>query len=72
MPKTGGTVTPAAPKKPSAKSAAAPTVNGSTLEIKDSRTSKTYTIPVADDAIRATELKNIKTADPDNHGLVSY
>jgi citrate synthase len=72
MPKTGTTVAQAAPKKTSAKSSPAPKAQGSTLEIKDSRTGKSYTIPIADEAIRAVELKNIKTADPDNHGLVSY
>src|SRR2546423_103540 len=46
--------------------------SGSALEIKDTRTSKTYTIQVADDAVRATELKKIKTDDPDDLGLVSY
>ena len=71
MPKTGATAMPAPPGKDPAKSPPA-AVQGSVLEIKDSRTSKTYTIPVADEAIRAVELKNIKTSDPDNHGLVSY
>ncbi|MEP6549790.1 MAG: citrate/2-methylcitrate synthase, partial [Gemmatimonadales bacterium] len=46
--------------------------SGSALEIKDSRTGKTYTIPVADAAIRATALRDIKTSEPDDHGLVSY
>src|SRR5437870_7477954 len=57
---------PAAPATP----AAAP--SGSALEIKDTRTNKTYTVPIADDAIRAPDLKKIKTADPDDLGLVSY
>ncbi len=46
--------------------------SGSALEIKDSRTNKTYTIAVADEAIRATALRDIKTNDPDDHGLMSY
>jgi citrate synthase len=77
MPKTGSTAAPAAPKKSSPKptprpaGSAAPAA-GSALEIKDSRTNKTYTIPVADEAIRATDLKKIKTDQPDNPGLVSY
>jgi citrate synthase len=50
--------------------AAAP--SGSALEIKDSRTNKSYTVPVAESAIRATELKKIKTEAPDDPGLVSY
>jgi len=57
---------PAAPATP----AAAP--SGSALEIKDTRTNKTYTVPITDDAIRAPDLKKIKTDDPDDLGLVSY
>jgi citrate synthase len=83
MPKTGSTAPPAPPKKNNAKPApatparasakppaAAP--SGSALEIKDTRTSKTYNVPVADGAIRATELKKIRTNDPDDTGLMSY
>ncbi len=72
MPKTGTKVAPAAPKKAPPKSAPTAPAKGNVLEIKDSRTNKTYTIPVADEAIRAVELKNIKTDEGDNHGLVSY
>jgi citrate synthase len=87
MPKSGTTAPPRKnTAKPAAapKSAPAPARNsakppapaaapaGSGLEIKDSRTNKTYTIPVADAAIRATELKKIKTDEPDDLGLVSY
>ena len=32
-----------------------------TLEIQDSRTDKTYNIPIADGAIRASDLKQVKT-----------
>ncbi|HET9635234.1 MAG TPA: citrate synthase [Gemmatimonadaceae bacterium] len=46
--------------------------NGEALEIKDSRNNKTYSVPIADCAIRATELKKIKTDDPNDSGLVSY
>jgi citrate synthase len=83
MPKTGSTAPRAATKKNTAKPgpaiaagnsarppAAAP--SGSALEIKDTRTSKTYSIPVVECAIRATELKKIKTDDPNDSGLVSY
>ena len=42
------------------------------LQVTDNRTSKTYTIPVSECAIRATELKKLKTDDPDDVGLVSY
>ncbi|MEO8911173.1 MAG: citrate/2-methylcitrate synthase, partial [Gemmatimonadaceae bacterium] len=75
MPKTGTTAAPPAPKKDAAKSPRPPSVatpGGSALEIKDTRTSKTYTVPVADDAIRAVELKKIRTDDPDDTGLMSY
>ena len=62
MPKTGTSAAPAAPKKDSAKSppsAGAPAQAGSALEIKDNRNNRTYTIPVAEGAIRAVELKKI-------------
>jgi citrate synthase len=75
MPKTGTSAAPAAPKKNTDKSppsAAASGTSGSALEIKDNRTTRTYTIPVAEGAIRATELKKIKTDSPDDNGLVSY
>jgi citrate synthase len=84
MPKTGTTARPAAPKKNNTKPAAAaparapakppasPTASGAALEIKDTRTSKTYSVPMAEGAIRATELKKIKTDDPNDSGLMSY
>ena len=83
MPKTGSTAPPAPPKKNTAKPAAAAPVrgsaeppaaapSGSALEIKDTRTSKTYKVPVADGAIRAVDLKKIKTDAPDDSGLMSY
>jgi citrate synthase len=83
MPKTGTTARPA-PKKNTAKPAsAAPARNakpsavpspssGNALEIRDTRTSKSYNVPIADGAIRAPELKQIKTNDPDDNGLMSY
>ncbi len=60
--------------KPSAPVAPAPdaAASGSTLEIKDTRTNRTYSVPIAENAIRAPELKKIKTNDPDDVGLVSY
>ncbi len=42
-----------------------------TLEIKDSRTGKSYTIPIADGAIRASDLQQLHVA-ADDHGLLSY
>jgi citrate synthase len=41
-----------------------------TLDITDSRTSKEYHVPIADGAIRATDLRPI--VGPENEGLVSY
>ena len=84
MPKTGTTARPAPSKKSTAKPAAAaptaasikpsvaPASKTSGLEIKDNRTGKTYNVSVAEGAIRATELKKIKTDDPDDSGLLSY
>ncbi|HEV7595667.1 MAG TPA: citrate synthase [Gemmatimonadaceae bacterium] len=75
MPKTGTTAAPAAPKNEPAKSppsAPASGQSGSALEIKDNRTTRTYTIPISEGAIRATELKKIKTDNPDDNGLMSY
>ncbi|HMF88624.1 MAG TPA: citrate synthase [Gemmatimonadaceae bacterium] len=84
MPKTGTTARPAAakknntkpaaaaPSKASAKPPASPAAAGAALEIKDTRTSKTYSVPVTECAIRATELKKIKTDDPNDSGLMSY
>ena len=43
-----------------------------TLEIKDSRTGKSYNLPINDGAIRANDLKQIKTPDADDPGLLSY
>ena len=42
-----------------------------TLTITDNRTGKTYTLPVYNDAIRAIDLRQIKTS-PDDFGLLSY
>ena len=41
------------------------------LSVTDNRTGKTYQIPVADGAIRALDLRQIKTSDGD-FGLMSY
>jgi citrate synthase len=43
-----------------------------TLEIQDSRTDRTYNIPIADGAIRASDLKQVKSDDGDDPGLLSY
>ena len=41
------------------------------LEIRDTRTGKSYTAPIADGVIRANDLRQIKT-DADDFGLMSY
>ena len=41
------------------------------LEIRDSRTGKSYTAPIADGVIRANDLRQIKV-DADDFGLMSY
>src|SRR2546423_2389231 len=46
--------------------------SGDGLEVRDSRTNKSYAIPVIDGAIRATDLKKIRTDDPNDSGLMSY
>src|SRR6478672_6339536 len=43
-----------------------------TIEIRDSRTDKSYNLPVTDGAIRANDLKQINTGAPDDPGLLSY
>ena len=42
-----------------------------TLTITDNRTGQRYDVPIADGTIRASDLRQIKTA-PDNFGLLSY
>jgi len=72
MPKSGTAV---APKKKNTATAPRPAAsNGGegSLEVKDTRTSKGFSIPIVDNAIRATELKKLKSDDPEDLGLVSY
>ena len=45
--------------------------SGDTLTVTDNRTGKQYEIPIEDNTIRATELRNIKTHD-DDFGLMTY
>ena len=47
------------------------TAQGSGLTVTDNRTGKVYQIPIADGAIPATALRQIKTSD-DDFGLLSY
>jgi citrate synthase len=42
-----------------------------TLRVTDSRTGRSYEIPIVDGAIRATDLRQIKTSE-DDFGLLSY
>ncbi len=42
-----------------------------TLTVVDNRTGQKYEIPIEDNTIRATELRNIKTSD-DDFGLMTY
>ncbi len=44
---------------------------GDHLEIKDSRTGKTYSVPITDDTIRTADLKQIKVNDAD-FGMMGY
>jgi citrate synthase len=43
-----------------------------TLSIADKRTNKNYELPINDGAIRAADLRQVKTADPNDVGLLSY
>ena len=81
MPKSGTTAPPKkkttaapAPAKQKTAPVAAPAASSSaaSLEVKDTRTSKAYSISIADNSIRATDLKKLKTSDPEDLGLVSY
>src|SRR5712691_2897310 len=42
-----------------------------TLTVVDNRTGKTYELPIQDGAVRAMDLRQIKTA-PDDFGLMTY
>ncbi|MEO6331612.1 MAG: citrate/2-methylcitrate synthase, partial [Gemmatimonadaceae bacterium] len=42
------------------------------LKVRDTRTNQSYSLPVVDGAIRATDLKQIPSGDADGGGLVSY
>ena len=43
----------------------------STLNIRDNRTSQSYTLPIEDDTIRTLELRTIKQ-DPEEFGMMAY
>ncbi len=42
------------------------------IDVTDSRTGKSYSIPITDGAIRANDLKKISTGEADDPGLLSY
>ena len=42
-----------------------------TLDVKDSRTGKSYALPIADGAVRAADLRQVRLS-PDDFGLMSY
>ena len=42
-----------------------------TLRVTDSRTGRSYELPIVDGAIRAMDLRQIKTSD-DDFGLLAY
>ncbi len=46
-------------------------MHSDTLTITDNRTGKSYTLPVANGAIRAMDLRQVRT-DPEDFGLLSY
>jgi citrate synthase len=71
MPKTS-TTAPAAEKNPTNSAGKTPGQNGNALDVTDNRTNKSLSIAVTDGAIRATDLKKIKTDDPNDTGLMSY
>ncbi len=48
-----------------------PTKNSETLTITDSRTGKTYTLPMVEDNVRAMDLRQIKK-DEEDFGVMSY
>ena len=42
-----------------------------TLTITDNRTGRTYEVPITDETIRATDLRQIKVAE-DDFGMMTY
>ncbi|MDO8501440.1 MAG: citrate synthase [Gemmatimonadaceae bacterium] len=42
------------------------------IDVTDARTGKTFNLPITDGAIRANDLKKIKSEDEDDPGLLSY
>ena len=48
------------------------TAQSDAIDITDARTGKTYSLPISDGAIRANDLKKVRTDDEDDPGLLSY
>ncbi len=73
-PKRKNVAAPAASQRGASAAAvgAPPASSDGSLEIRDTRTSKTYSVPITDGAIRATDLKKLKSSDAEDVGLVSY
>ncbi len=42
------------------------------IDVTDSRTGQTFNLPITDGAIRANDLRQIRTSDDDDPGLLSY
>ena len=49
-----------------------PATSAAAIDVKDERTGKTYNLPITDGAIRANDLKQVRTDNPDDPGLLSY
>lgn len=57
---------------PARGSSTAASAAGDSLQLTDSRNGSTASIPIEDGAIRANDLKKVKTDNPDDPGLMSY
>src|ERR1043165_6518951 len=55
-----------------AMSATSDTSSKETLTITDNRTGKQYEVPIKDGTVRAMDLRQIKTEDPEDFGLMTY
>ena len=56
---------------PDRRTGTSPTVANDTLTITDNRTGKQYQVPITDDTIHATDLRQIKVK-PDDFGMMTY
>src|SRR5438552_3345779 len=60
-----------APRTPTVKTRGGRAMSNQSLTIRDNRTGATYEVPIADGAIRAMDLRQIKTSAED-FGLLAY